>query len=91
MLGDDTDFVRSEAEIAYLGISRVLPYEELSKIDEVWTLAESSREKGDYKSANEAYLELMDLTKNATPCAWFPADAAISPLARSSFVNVLIL
>ena len=69
LLGDDTDFVRSEAEIAYLGISRVLPYEELSKIDEVWTRAESSREKGDYKSANEAYLELMDLTKNATPCA----------------------
>lgn len=69
LLGDDTDFVRSEAEIAYLGISRVLPYEELSKIDEVWTRAESSRQKGDYKSANETYLKLMDLTKNATPCA----------------------
>ncbi len=27
----------------------------------------------------------------ATPCAWFPADAVISPFARSSSLNVLIL
>ncbi len=27
----------------------------------------------------------------ATPCAWFPADAVISPFARSSSLKVLIL
>jgi len=69
LLGDDTDFVRSEAEFVYYGISRLLPYDELSRIDGVWNEAEEERTKGDYKSAGKAYLQLMDLVKSATPCA----------------------
>ena len=69
LIGDDTDFIRAEAEFVYSGISRLLPYDELSRIDGVWHEAEEARAKGDYKSANEAYLQLMELVKSATPCA----------------------
>ena len=69
LIGDDTDFVRSEAEFVYSGISRLLPYDELSRIDGAWNEAESARAKGDYKSAAKTYLQVMDLVKSATPCA----------------------
>lgn len=69
LIGDDTDFVRAEAEFAYSGISRLLPYDELSRIDGVWNKAEEARTKGDYKIAGQAYLQLMGLVKSATPCA----------------------
>ncbi len=69
LIGDDTDFIRDEAEFAYLGISRLLPYDELSRIDGVWNEAEEARAKGDYKNAGRAYLQLMELVKSATPCA----------------------
>lgn len=69
LVGDDTDFVRAEAEFAYSGISRVLPHDELSMIDGAWDEAEKARAKGDCKSAVKAYLRLMSLAKSATPCA----------------------
>lgn len=69
LIGDDTDFIRSEAEFLYAGISRLLPYVELSQIDKAWREAEEARTKGDYKAANNAYLHLMELAKSATPCA----------------------
>ena len=69
LIGDDTDFIRAEAEFVYSGISRLLPYEELSRIDGVWNEAEEARAKGDYKSAGKSYLQLMELVKSATPCA----------------------
>lgn len=69
LIGDDTDFIRAEAEFAYLGVSRLLPYDELSKIDDVWAEAETARGKGDYKAASNAYLQLKGLVKSATPCA----------------------
>ena len=67
LIGDDTDFIRGEAEFLYSGISRLLPYVELSQIDKAWREAEEARVKGDYKAANKAYL--MELAKSATPCA----------------------
>ena len=69
LIGDDTDFIRAEAEFVYAGISRLLPYVELSHIDKAWHEAEEARVKGDYKAANDAYLHLMELAKSATPCA----------------------
>ena len=69
LIGDDTDFIRGEAEFLYSGISRLLPYVELSQIDKAWREAEEARVKGDYKAANKAYLHLMELAKSATPCA----------------------
>lgn len=69
LIGDDTDFVRAEAEFVYSGVSRLLPYDELCRIDGVWNEAEEARAKGDYKSAGKAYLQLMELVKSATPCA----------------------
>lgn len=69
LIGDDTDFVRAEAEFAYSGISRLLPHDELSRIDGVWNEAEEARAKGDHKSAGKAYLQLMGLVRAATPCA----------------------
>lgn len=68
-IGDDTDFVRAEAEFAYSGISRLLPYDELSRIDGVWNEAEEARTKGDYKNACRTYLQVMELVESATPCA----------------------
>lgn len=69
LIGDDTEFIRVEADFAYSGISRLLPYAELSKIDCIWEDAELARDKGDYKAAGKAYLQLMDLVKLATPCS----------------------
>lgn len=69
LIGDDADFVRGEAEFLYSGISRLLPYVELSQIDKTWREAEDARIHDDYKAANNAYLRLMELAKSATPCA----------------------
>ena len=69
LIGDDTDFIRGETEILYSGISRLLPYAELSQIDKAWREAEEARNKGDYKAANNTYLHLMELAKSATPCS----------------------
>lgn len=69
LIGDDTDFIRAESEFVYSGISRLLPYDELSRIDSAWNGAEEARTKGDYKNASKLYLQLMELAKFATPCA----------------------
>lgn len=67
LIGDDSDFVRSEALLAYQRIPRVLPYDELSQIDASWEGAEKSLSRGDFKSAIDGYLETLERARSVTP------------------------
>lgn len=69
LIGDDTDFIRGEVLGKYKSVSRLLPFAELETIDHVWNDAEKKKDEGDYKSANELYLKVLNLSANATPCA----------------------
>lgn len=67
LIGDDSDFVRSEALLAYQRIPRVLPYDELSRIGASWEGAEKSLSRGDFKSAIDGYLETLERARSVTP------------------------
>lgn len=67
LIGDDSDFVRSEALLAYQRIPRALPYDELSQIDAAWESAEKCLSRGDFKKAIAGYLETLERARSVTP------------------------
>ena len=69
LLGDDSDFLRSEAILKYEAVSRLLPFSELEALDGVWNDAEMKKADGDYKGATALYMTVMDLCTHATPCS----------------------
>jgi len=69
IFGDDAAYWRIEAESAYHSISRVLPYEELSKLDEAWKEAEENLKGGDHSLAARKYMEVIELCGKIKPCS----------------------
>ena len=69
IFGDDAAYWRIEAESAYHSISRVLPYEELSLLDESWREAEENLKGGDHNLAARKYMEILELCRKIKPCS----------------------
>ncbi|MBQ9501740.1 MAG: toll/interleukin-1 receptor domain-containing protein, partial [Lentisphaeria bacterium] len=69
VFGDDAAYWRVEAESAYHSISRVLPYEELAKLDEAWTDAEENLKGGDHSIAARKFMEVIELCGKIKPCS----------------------
>ena len=69
IFGDDAAYWRTEAEGAYHSIARMLPYGELSRLDEAWRDAEENLKCGDHSLATRKYMEVLDLCGRIKPCS----------------------
>ena len=69
IFGDDAEYWREEAELAYKSVSRVLPYAELKKLDDAWNEAEENRKEGDHKIATRRYMDVVEISSKVKSCS----------------------
>lgn len=69
IFGDDSASWREEAELAYKSVSRVLPYQELKRLDDAWDAAEDNLNGGDHKVATKKYMEVVEIALKVKACS----------------------
>lgn len=67
VFGDDAAYWREETEGFYHSISRVLPYEDLKMIDDLWNEAEDHLRNGDRQTASRRYMKLFEILSSLQP------------------------
>ena len=69
IFGDDAGYWREEAEPAYRAVSRVLPYQELKKLDDAWNSAEENFKGGDHKVSTRRYMDVIEIAQKVKGCS----------------------